>query len=150
MQVNGEGAPADLAAARASLDRLASKDADALALEKIIKKREANPPAKGRRVEFCRDIATTTVSRNFCQARAGEEKAHKNDAQLRTIRAQLDPRLFPALDRAQAAFGRFVQAEGDRVYQENISGSIRDQEALAQEARVSRHFMRARAVAREA
>ena len=129
MQVNGEGTPADLAAARASLDRLAFKDADVLALEKIIKKRKAGPLAKSRRVEFCKDVASTTVSRNFCQARAGEEKAHKNDAQLQKIKADLDPRLFPALDRAQAAFTRFVKAEGDRVYQENIDGSIRDHEA---------------------
>lgn len=141
MQVNGEGTPADLAAARASLDRLAFKDADVLALENIIKKREAGPLAKSRRVEFCRDVASTTVSRNFCQARAGEEKAHKNDAQLQKVKADLDPRLFPALDRAQAAFTRFVKAEGDRVYQENIDGSIREHEALAQEARVRRHFM---------
>ena len=141
MQVNGEGTPADLAAARASLDRLAFKDADVMALEKIIKKREAGPPAKSRRVEFCRDVASTTVSRNFCQSRAAEEKAHKNDAQLQMVKADLDPRLFPALDRAQAAFTRFVKAEGDRVYQENIEGSIREHEALAQEARVRRHFM---------
>jgi hypothetical protein len=141
MQVNGEGTPADLSAARASLDRLAFKDADVLALEKIIKQREAGPLAKSRRVEFCRDVASTTVSRNFCQARAGEEKAHKNDAQLQKIKADLDPRLFAALDRAQAAFNRFVSAEGDRVYQENIEGSIREHEAMAQEARVRRHFM---------
>ena len=112
-----------------------------LALEKIIKQREAGSLAKSRRVEFCRDVASTTVSRNFCQARAGEEKAHKNDAQLQKIKAALDPRLLPALDRAQAAFARFVKAEGDRVYQENIDGSIRDHEALVQEARVRRYFM---------
>ena len=70
-----------------------------------------------------------------------EAKAHKNDAQLQKMKADLDPRLFPALDRAQAAFNRFVKAEGDRVYQENIEGSIREHEAMAQEVRVRRHFM---------
>jgi hypothetical protein len=140
MQVNGEGTAIDLAAARASLDRLAFKDADALVLERIIKERQAGS-ARSKRVDFCRDVASTTFSGNMCQAREEGEKARKSDAQLQKIRAGLDPRLHPALERAQAAFTKFVKTEGDRVYQENIDGSIRDQEAMDQQSRVRRYFM---------
>ena len=143
MQVNGEGTPADLAAARASLDRLKFKDADALELEAIIMKREAHPTAETRRVDFCRDVASTTLSANGCQAQEQAKKKQKSDTRLKRIRDSLDARVRSTFDRAQAAFGRFVMAEGDRVYQEFIEGSIRNQGAMDQEARARRNFLAA-------
>jgi hypothetical protein len=74
LQINGEGAPVDIAGARASLNRVESKDADFEALDRIIKKREANPTAKFRRVDFCKDVANTTPSVDVCQAREEGKK----------------------------------------------------------------------------
>jgi len=128
MQVNGEGTPVDLAGARATLRRVESKDADSEALESIIAKREANPSAKGRRVDFCKDVAMTTVSANSCEAEAEEKKTAKSDARLKKMRAGLDARVRAAFDRAQAAF-------------EKIDGSIRNQAAMDQQAQVRRNFM---------
>jgi len=141
MQVNGEGTPVDLRGARASVDRVESKDNDVEAMLKIIAQREANPKLKGRRVDFCKDIAMTTPSWNSCQFVSEGRKTAKNDAQLKQIRTGLDSRVGPAFDRAKAAFERFVKAEGDRVYQEYIDGSIRNQEAMDQEARARRNLM---------
>ena len=141
MQVNGEGTPVDLPGARASVDRVDSKDADVEAMLKIIAQRDANPKLKGRRVDFCKDIAMTTPSWNSCQAGSEARKTAKSDAQLNKIRPGLDSRVGPAFDRAKAAFERFVKAEGDRVYQEYIDGSARDQEAMDQEARARRNLM---------
>jgi hypothetical protein len=141
MQVNGEGTPVDLAGARATLRRVESKDADSEALESIIAKREANPSAKGRRVDFCKDVAMTTLSANSCEAEAEEKTTAKSDAGLKKMRAGLDARVRAAFDRAQAAFEKFVKAEGERVYQENIDGSIRNQAAMDQQAQVRRNFM---------
>ncbi len=141
MQVNGEGTPLDLAAAGASLNRLEFKDADASVLEAIIKKRGANPRAPSRRVEFCKDVASTTLSTNVCQARQEGEKAQKDNGRLKKLRASLGMRTRPPFDRARAAFDRFVKAEGDRVYQEYIDGSARNHEAMDQEARARRNFL---------
>lgn len=141
MQVNGEGTPVDLAGAQASVDRLEFKDADALALERIIKKRQANPNLKGRRVDFCKDVANTTNSVEVCDFGEEAQKTSKYRAQLTKARADLAPAVRPTFDRARTAFERFVRAEGDRVYQKDIDGTARGQEAIAQEALTRRHFM---------
>lgn len=141
LQLNGEGTPASLAAARASLERVESKDADFDALDRIIKKREANPSAKFPRVDFCRDVASTTLSINPCQAREENAAKAKSNSQVAKLRVGLDARAGTAFDRVQAAYTKVAEADGDRVYQEYIDGSVRNQEAMNQEARVRRNFL---------
>ena len=141
LQINGEGAPVDIAGARASLNRVESKDADFEALDRIIKKREANPTAKFRRVDFCKDVANTTPSVDICQAREEGKKIAKSDSRVDKLRVGLDASARSAFDRAQAAYKKVAHADGERVYQENIDGSVRSQEALDQEARVRRNFV---------
>lgn len=141
MQVNGEGTAVDLSGARASLDRVDSQDADVDAVKSIIAKREASPKVKGPPVDFCRDVASTTLSENSCQAEAQVKKTAKSDGRLKQMRAGLDARVRPAFDRVQAAFEKFVKAEGQRAYQQYIDGTIRNQAAMDQEDRVRRNFM---------
>ena len=141
LQINGEGAPVDIAGARASLNRVESKDADFEALDRIIKKREANPTAKFRRVDFCKDVANTTPSVDICQAREEGKKLRKSDSRVDKLRVGLDASARSAFDRAQAAYKKVAHADGERVYQEYIDGSGRSQDALDQEARVRRNFV---------
>jgi hypothetical protein len=141
MQINGDGAPVDIAGARASLTHVPSKDADFDALDRIIKKREANPAAKFPRVDFCKDVANTTPSVDICQAREEGKKIAKSDSRVDKLRVGLDANARSAFDRAQAAYRKLTHADGERVYQEYIAGSGRDQEALNQEARVRRNFV---------
>jgi hypothetical protein len=141
LQINGEGAPVDIAGARASLNRVESKDADFDALDRIIKKRETNPTAKFRYVDFCKDIASTTPSVDVCQAREEGKKIAKSDSRVDKLRVGLDASARSAFDRAQAAYRKVAHADGERVYQENIDGSVRSQEALDQEGRVRRNFV---------
>jgi hypothetical protein len=141
LQINGDGAPVDIAGARASLSRVESKDADFDALDRIIKKREANPTATFRRVDFCKDVANTTPSVDICQAREEGKKIAKSDSRVDKLRVGLDPSARSAFDRAQAAYKKVAHADGERVYQEYIDGSGRDQDALNQEARVRRNFV---------
>jgi hypothetical protein len=133
MQINGDGTPVDIAGARASLNRYEHGGADAMALDAIITKREANPNATGPRIEFCKDVASTTNSREVCRSGDEAAKSQKGDAQLKRIRAGLDQRLRPAFDRARAAFARFVTAEGHRAYAE-CDGIARSDAAMDQEA----------------
>jgi hypothetical protein len=141
LQINGDGAPMDIAGARASLNRVASKDADFEALDRIIKKREANPTAQFRRIDFCKDVASTTPSFSACQGRAEGKKIAKSDFRVDKLRGGLDARARSAFDRAQAAYKQLAHADGERVYQEYIDGSGRGQDALNQEARVRRNFV---------
>jgi hypothetical protein len=141
LQINGEGAPTDIAGARASLNHVESKDADFEALDRIVRKREANPTAKFRRVDFCKDVANTTPSVNVCQARDEGKKIAKSDSRVDKLRVGLDANARSAFDRAQAAYKKLAHADGERVYQEYIDGSGRDQDALDQEARVRRNFV---------
>jgi len=141
LQINGEGAPIDIAGARASLNRVASRDADFEALDRIIRKREANPTAKFRRVDFCKDVASTTPSVSVCQGRAEGKKIAKSDFRVDKLRGGLDARARSAFDRAQAAYKKVAHVDGERVYQEYIDGSGRDQDALDQEGRVRRNFV---------
>lgn len=141
MQLNGEGTPVDIPGARASLSRVDSKDADFEALDAIIKKREADPGATGPRVDFCRDVAMTTPSFNSCQADQEAKKTAKSSTGLKKIRAGLAPGIQRAFDSARAAYERFVEAEGERAYQEYIDGTIRNQAAMDQQAVVRRNFM---------
>ena len=126
LQINGDGAPVDIAGARASLNRVESKDADFEALDRIIKKREANPTAKFRRVDFCKDVANTTPSVDICQAREEGKKIAKSDSRVDKLRVGLDASARSAFDRAQAAYKKVAHADGERVYQEYIDGSGRE------------------------
>src|SRR5437016_9853186 len=60
MHLNGEGTPVDVPAARdafkKSVGRESSLNADQQALDEILRKREAKPTAKARRIVFCRDV----------------------------------------------------------------------------------------------
>ena len=145
MQLNGEGAPVDIAGARITFQRQLTgkpggRDADDDALERIIEQRAANPTAKGRRVDFCRDVASTTVSINPCDAQAMDRKARKGAAKFARLRDKLVPAARVPFDRTLRAFDQFVTAESDRVYQRNIDGSIRNQAATAQEGVLREHF----------
>ena len=145
MQLNGEGAPVDIAGARATFQRhltgkSGGRDADDDALEGIIEERSANPAAKGRRIDFCRDVARTTVSINPCDAQAMDRKARKGAAKFARLRDKLVPAARVPFDRTLRAFDQFVTAESDRVYQRNIDGSIRNQAATAQEGVLREHL----------
>jgi uncharacterized protein YecT (DUF1311 family) len=143
MQLNGEGTPVDVAGARASYRRLVEDqhDGDTQALDEIIKQREAHPAARGRRIEFCGDVAQTTISLGACESRELKRKAAKDQAALQKMRANLPPGAHPAFDRAVDSFRKFVRAEGDREYQQYIDGTIRGQAAMDQEQFVRRDFI---------
>lgn len=141
LQINGDGAPVDIAGARTSLNHVESKDADFEALDRIIKKHETNPTAKFPRIDFCKDVANTTPSVDICQAREEGKKIAKSDSRVDKLRAGLDASARSAFDRAQAAYKKVAHADGERVYQEYVDGSGRGQDALNQEARVRRNFV---------
>jgi hypothetical protein len=142
MQLNGEGTPVDVAAARASIaNDKGESGGDFDALDAIIKKREANPTGAYPRVDFCRDVATMYSSRDACRDRQERKKTSKADAELEKVGRTLGSAARAAFDRARAAHGKFVGAEGMRTYYDYIEGAARNGMAMVQEARVRRNFM---------
>jgi uncharacterized protein YecT (DUF1311 family) len=146
MQLNGEGTPVDVAGARASFLRLVARkgeqdqDMDDNTLNKIIKQRKAHPGAKARRVDFCRDVAMTTISVNVCDAQEEKHKAAEGDTHLQQLRTRLDVRMRVPFDRVAETFHALVPAESGRAYQAYIDGSIRNQFATSQEALLRSNF----------
>jgi hypothetical protein len=83
------------------------------AMLKIIAQREANPKLKGRRVDFCKDVAMTTPSWNSCQAGSESEKdGEERRPAEEDIRPGLDSRVGPAFDRAKACVRTIRQGRG--------------------------------------
>ena len=141
MQLNGEGTPVDVAGARAGLERSGMGGGDVDTLDQIIKQREKDPKAKADRVEFCEDVATTTPSLAYCASVQESGVAVKDDKVLAELRAGLEPGARSAFDAARAAFASFVRAEGRRVYQKWIEGTIRSQASTAGESFARADFM---------
>ena len=143
--LNGEGAPVDLVGARAAYQKLLKEqggqpDADAEALGAILRRREAKAKPAGR-VDFCRDVAQTTISVNACQAeedRGGERRARELVAKLRTGLAPAQQKL---LDEVAAAAVRLIEADGQRMYQQYLEGSVRNTAALLQQRAVRKNYL---------
>jgi uncharacterized protein YecT (DUF1311 family) len=146
MQLNGEGTPVDVAGARATFKRMLGSDgfmdADAEALDEILKAREAHPKDKGKRVDFCADVAAVTPSLGFCDRRAADHAAAEAAKRLAELRAGIEAGTRPAFDAAVAASQTFIAAEGERVYQKWIDGTIRAQASIAGESFARADFMR--------
>jgi len=146
MQLNGEGTPADLAAARATIKRMrdadGALDADGEALEAIVEDRAAHPKAKARHIDFCTDVAAITPSLAFCDRRAADHAAAADARRLAELRAGLDAGARSAFDAAVAASKAFIAAEAERVYQKWIDGTIRAQASISGESFARANFMR--------
>ncbi|HEY6475389.1 MAG TPA: hypothetical protein VI456_02345, partial [Polyangia bacterium] len=145
MQLNGEGTPVDVAGARASYRRMLGpqgfEDGDGASLAGVLKEREANPHAKRPRIDFCRDVAGITPSLAYCSRRQENGVKAKDDQLLAALRAGLEPGARPAFDAARAAFAGFIDAEGDRVYQTYIDGTIRNEASINAESFARANFM---------
>jgi uncharacterized protein YecT (DUF1311 family) len=137
MQLNGDGTPADVAGARKSLEAdergRGAETGDQMNLDAILKKREADPKAKGPRIDFCDDVAATTPNLNWCQSRELEHEKREKEARLRQMRSRLDKSVWPAFDKLTTAFEPFAKADATRVYQEYVDGTIRNAYSMSQE-----------------
>jgi uncharacterized protein YecT (DUF1311 family) len=144
MRLNGEGGPMDVKGARASFERLvrrqgASLDADAQALRAILIKREAN--AAGPRIDFCAEVAQTTASVDGCLARKDRKEAGDARAVVVKVRGGLTATQQALLEKVEAEEIRLVEADGQRLYQQYVEGTVRGAAALQQRMIVRRHFL---------
>jgi len=131
MHLNGEGTPADVGRAEELLLAWQKQDpsqADSLqvqAFRTIIDERKQHPGGPFAHVDFCDDVAGDTVNMNSCAALYEEMENAKLRARLAKIRSGLTAAQGVALDKVVAEFKVFQLAEGRRMYQQYIDGTIR-------------------------
>jgi hypothetical protein len=142
MYLNGEGTPRDLGRARKALAHVRGDGCGVTcaALEEVLRRQEASPKQRHGRVDYCKDIAQTTLDVNYCLGVAARKDAFTRKRQEKDLMADLAP---PARKRFAAlaqAFARFKDADGTREYQNFRDGTIRGEAAAIMEERVTRHY----------
>jgi uncharacterized protein YecT (DUF1311 family) len=143
MHLNGEGTPASLEQARAAFKHVSERDASTEAMEKALALRVANPNAAFPRIDFCKEIAQTTLDGNDCDAIRQRRADAGAGGALKAVRGSLDRAGAKRFDELKRAFDAFRKADGERMYQAFIDGSIRNEKAMAQEDFVQRNFLAA-------
>lgn len=140
MQLNGEGVPRNTQKAQALMqawlqaDPDNAKSVDETRMEEVLKERlndkSLNPP----KIDYCKDVGSTTISINFCAAVEDGIEKHAAETAMSAIRATLNPVQAAQWDNIQAAAAAYQKAEGQRLYQQYADGTIR---SVAYEGQVS-------------
>jgi uncharacterized protein YecT (DUF1311 family) len=147
MRLNGEGAPASVAKAEELLlawRKAEPTQADSLqaeALRKIIDERKQHPGGPFPRIDFCQDIAGDTVTMNGCAALQDDMGEAELEARVAKIKARLTPAEAAGLGKLVAEFEVFKKAEGGRMYQQSIDGTIRGLASFGQQDLVRENFL---------
>jgi len=143
MHLNGEGTAASVKEARAAFGHVENADASSEALERIIVAREANPQRAYPRIDYCKEIAQTTLDGNYCdsvQLRLADVAAKRA---LKAAGANLGSEGTKSFTELQRAFAAFRKADSQRLYLEFADGTIRNAMATGQEDLLQRNFLAA-------
>jgi uncharacterized protein YecT (DUF1311 family) len=147
MRLNGEGAPASVARAEELLlawqkaDPTQADSLQVMALRKIIDERKQHPGGPFALIDFCKDIAGDTVTMNACAALDADIEEAKLEARVAKLKKGLTPAAAAVLGKLVAEFEAFKKAEGRRMYQQWIGGTIRGMAASGQEDMVREDFL---------
>lgn len=147
MRLNGEGAPASVSKAEELMlawqkDEPTQVDSlEAEALRKIIDERKQHPGGPFARIDYCQDIAGDTISINGCAALQDDMGEAELEARMAKIKARLTPAEAAVLGKLVKEFEAFKKAEGGRMYQHYIDGTIRGFASFSQEALVRDNFL---------
>ena len=130
MRIDGVGAAADIAAARALLkDCFDDMTRSGILDHATAKERDPKTP----RGDFCKSIGGTTITTNECMARDNKNTDTKRQLEAKTVVAGLDEpgkKLFAA---SEKAYSDYVAAMGAFVFEVNIEGTIRGALSLGEE-----------------
>jgi hypothetical protein len=145
MHLNGEGTPRDLRLARQALEhnRPDACGATCAALDAALRRREGSPGKTFPRVDYCKDIAQTTVDSNYCLGIDARKESVQRKVQARRLGVDLTPAARKRFASLGQAFARFKEADGGREYQNFKDGTIRDEASDAMEKRVGKHYQAA-------
>jgi Protein of unknown function (DUF1311). len=143
MYLNGEGTAASVKKARDAFRHLDSADASSDALEKAIEMREANPRIAFPRIDYCREIAQTTLDGNYCDSVRMRKVDVAAKGVLKAAGADLDSAAAKRFTELKRAFDAFRRTDSQRLYLDFAQGTIRNAMATGQEDLVQRNFLAA-------
>lgn len=147
MRLNGEGAPADLAQAEAlykEWEKASPPDAKSLqgeALSKLIEERKRDRKTVYPRIDYCQDIAGDTLATNFCAEIGQRIEEARFNGKMKAIKTSLPPAGAAQFGKVMAEHAKFRKAEGERMFQRNLEGTIRVAASLSQTQFTRRRFM---------
>jgi hypothetical protein len=143
MYMNGEGTPRDIKKARAAFRHIHARDASTAALQDALERRETNPKAPLPRVDYCKEIAQTTLDGNYCGTIAQRLAGVTAKDALKNAGKSLTGPAAKRFDELTRVFASFRKADGQRLYADFSEGSIRNEMAMNQENLVQRDFLAA-------
>lgn len=133
MRIDGVGGRPDVPAARALLAGCFDDATRSGVLEHAAaKERDPRTPP----VDFCRGIGGTTLTVNECMARENRNEDTKRELEAKTVVAGLDDTGKKLFASAEKAYGDYVTAMGEFVYEVYVEGSIRGTVLLDEERRL--------------
>lgn len=148
MRLNGQGAPPSVVKARELMqDWLRgnpdnANSMDGQQMEKLIHQREGKKPGEYPKIDFCRDAARTTISGDFCSAVQDRLARGQFSTAMSAIRDSLAENERHLWDQITKTFDAYERAEGDRLYQQYIDGTIRATAFYSQEWFVRVQFLK--------
>jgi hypothetical protein len=83
------------------------------------------------RADFCKDIGGTTVTAEECEGRNGTNTETARDLEAKVVVASLEAAARDLFARSATAFGAYVSAMGEYVYEVYVDGTIRGGMSLA-------------------
>jgi hypothetical protein len=142
MYLNGEGTARDVRKARAALEhnRPDYCGATCAALDEILRRHEAAPNKKQRRIDYCKQIAQTTPDVNYCLGVEGRKEEARRKREEKALLVGLAPEARKRFAALSKAFATFKAADGDREYQNFKEGTIRGEASAIMEKRVLGHY----------
>ena len=128
MTLNGEGTPQSVKKARELLtgaenkNKPAWRDSQWLAgAENAVEEREKDPASLKDRFSIC-DFAGGTNDTASCWRQYASTMGVKSDAEIKAVEAKLSPPAKATLAALEDMFGKFQEADGDWMDQENVEG----------------------------
>lgn len=140
MQLNGEGVPANPDKAKEFMDDWLKADpinaqtTDVTQMEQIVERRLHAKKPSSKKINFCADVAGTTYSMDFCGDLNNKIQQQTDNIAMTVIRAKLNPGQVVLWDKIQVAADTYEKAEGERLLQQYVNGTIR---GIAYESQIS-------------
>jgi uncharacterized protein YecT (DUF1311 family) len=141
MYLNGEGTSRDVRRARAALEHNRPEECGVTCavLDEVLRRHEAAPNKSYRRIDYCKDIAQTTLDVNYCLGVETRRDAFRRKREAKALVVGLPPESSKRFTALAQAFAKFKEADGLREYQNFKEGTIRGEASAIMEKRVSKH-----------
>jgi hypothetical protein len=142
MYLNGEGTERDVGKAREALEHMRPEECGVTcaALDEVLRRHEANPNKRHRRIDYCKQIAQTTPDVNYCEGVEERKEEFRRKREEKAVLARLAPEARKRFAGLSQAYAKLKEADSSREYMNFREGTIRGEAAAIMVKRVLRHY----------